>query len=278
MKLAAWITVSDLVPMQKTLLESLIDIFFKGKKQFMFKTQPIAHIFNSLKQSGVNGLELLVPIFTSDEDITKVKVISKKYKMPIISIHQSLNSINNISLIEIERLCNIANIFTARVVVLHSGALNEKLFDHDILESLQNFQRKYNIYFGVENMPKNPFSLFRKFTYKGNEFASIMNQTGLSITFDTTHLAQAGEDISEFYLKNREKIVDIHLSDYKTHWFNKKLLLQSNTHLPLTKGELQIKKFLIILKDDSYSGIITMEIDGFLEELSDSAKLIKKYI
>ncbi len=247
----------------------------KGEKSKMFRSQPLNKIFHILKNAGVDGLELLVEIRTSDKNIQEIKEIAEKHKIPVLSIHQSLDSFGNISLNEIERLCHIANVFSAKVIVLHAYALGEKLFNKEFITSLKELQKKHTVSFGVENMPKSYFSFNRPYTWKGKEFSSTVDKTGLSMTFDTTHLAQVGEDICEFYLKNKERIAVIHLSDYKKHWLNSKLLLQNGTHLALGEGELPIVKFIKLLNETNYSGLITMEINSNLEGLCNSARTIK---
>lgn len=275
MSISAWVSVSDLVTVKKTFLEKIIHDLLKGEKSKMFATQPLNDIFPALKNAGVNGLELLVQINTSNENIEEVKQIVKKYQLPVLSIHQSLDSYSNISSREIERLCKIANLFSAKIIVLHSNALRRRLFDEMFILTLKKLQKKHSVIFGIENMPKSPFSLNSDYTWKEKEFTSVCNKAGLSVTFDTTHLAQAGYDICKFYMVNKEKIVDIHLSDFKKHWLNSKLLLQNGTHLALEEGELPIAKFLRLLKETNYSGLITMEINSNLKGLCKSAQIIK---
>lgn len=275
MKISAWLTVSDLIPSKQTKFEKVIDVLLPVERKHMYQSQEPQKTFSALKKSGVTGVELLIPLLTTDADLKGAKEILATCKIPVLSIHQSLSNINKISFTEIERLCQIAQSFSATVVVLHSGSLNKKLFDTKAIEKLFVFQHKYHITFGIENMPKNPFNLKKKYTWKGDLFSSLIAQNNLSITFDTTHLAQVGEDICEFYKKNKARIVNIHFSNYKKHWQNKKLLLQSKTHLPLTKGDLPIKKFIHLLKKEKYSGLITMEINANLAGLCESAQIIK---
>jgi sugar phosphate isomerase/epimerase len=278
MKVSAWLTVSDLVPMRKTLLEKAYETVLERDKVALYNSRPIQEIIAGFKQAGINGIELLVPKLTSDENIRDIKIILDKYIMPVFSIHQSLNSFRNISFHEIERLCHIANTFSATVIVLHASALTKKLFDAGFITELKNLQKKYQITFGIENMPKSLFTVKQTVTFDGNEFSRLLSQNGLSITLDVTHLAQAGEDIIQFYLKNKKNIVNIHLSDYKKHWLNRRLLLQSYTHLPLLHGELPVKRFLQTLKQEKYNGLITMEIDTNFEGLCECARIINKNI
>ena len=205
MKVSAWVSVSDLVTVKKTLLEKIITIVLKDEKVKIYRTQPFDLIFSSLRKAGVDGLELLVQKHTTDKNIHEIKKLSIKYHLPILSIHQSLDSFGNISLTEIERLCHIANSFLAKVIVIHANALGSRLFDTTFIDTLKNLQKKYTIAFGIENMPKSYFTLHNPHTWKGQKFSSVMGKAGLSITFDTTHLAQVQEDICDFYLNNKKQ-------------------------------------------------------------------------
>lgn len=278
MKLCLYAQATDLIQAKKTSFEKLNNLVIKDEKHGMFKDKPVDQIFQSLRNAGVDGLELIFPTNILNEDIEAIKKLTKKNKMPVFSIHQSNDSSFSISLDDIKDLCETADRFSAKVVVLHIDSLKEQIFDEDFINVLKILQKKYNILFGIENMPKSPLTLKRSYAYKGNEFSSIINKIGMFMTLDTTHMGQVNEDICDFYLKNKEKIIHIHLSDYKTSWLNRKLLLANSTHLPLGKGELPIVKFLKILKKEKYRGSITMEINSDLKGLCKSAKLIKKNI
>lgn len=278
MKISLYVQVSDLIQAKKTLIERMNNFFIKDPKHDMFRIQSIDYVFTSLKKAGVNGLELIFPLIPSDNTIKKIKEIIKKYNLRVFSIHQSNNSFYNIEISEIEKLCKIANVFSARIIVLHINALGKNIFNNNFVSDLKKLQEKYAVILSIENMPKSPFNFNKTYTYKGNEFSSIVNKTGLSMTLDTTHLAQVNEDICDFYIKNKNKITNIHLSDYKKHWLNKYLLLANNTHLPLGKGELPMIKFLKILKRENYQGIITMEINSDIEGICKSAQFIKEAI
>lgn len=277
-KLSAWITVSELIRIQKAKTDILVTLsgFFSGKRQHKYKTQTFGQTCQLLKEAGVDGFELLIPITASNKNIQQVKQIFEEHDMPVNSIHQSLTSFIHISFTEIERLCKIANLFKTKVVVLHAGALRTKLLQPASIEKLHTLEKKYDIQFGIENMPKAPFNLFDRYVYQGVRFADAVKKANLHITMDTTHLGQVGQDICEFYLANKESIINIHLSDYQHHFMNKHFLLQTQTHLPLTQGNLPIKKFLHLLKKTNYHGLITMEINSNFQQLCESARIITK--
>jgi len=276
MKISAWVTVSDLISTNQTLFEKVYDLI--DNKQTMFHQLSHDYIFQSLKKAGVDGMELLIPLYTTDDNLKEIKKIITKNDMPVLSVHQSLTSMLNINIAEIIRLCSIARLFSAKVITLHAGSLNKKLFDKRFINTLNNLQKEYSITFTIENMQRYPFPFPNpSYTYEKNEFITILKDTGLSVTFDTTHLAQVGDDITSFYLANKNVIKNIHFSDYKKSWLNTNLHFPDNMHLALGTGNLPIKSFVKTLKKEDYRGLITMEINTGLEGLCRSAKLIRSY-
>lgn len=276
MKISLYVDFSDIISAKETLVDKLNHLIIQDPKHQMYRSKPLDQILKSLKKSGVDGLELIVPKILTDKHIQEVKDIVRENEIPILSIHQSGNNLSSIPTSEIQRLCEIANNFSAKVITLHSDTLGNKLFNKNFILELKNLQAKHQIKFGIENMPKSPLTLSKTYTFNPNEFSSAINNADLNITLDTTHLGQVGGDICEFYLKNKNKILNIHLSDYRKSWLNKTLLLANDTHLPLTEGELEITKLLKSLKENNYQGLITMEINGDLNKLCRSAEIIKK--
>lgn len=273
MKLSAWVSVSDLLPKKKTGFDRFI--FGRFIKQTIFTKNNPQDVLLALKTSGIEGIELLSCPNVEDKDIVKIQKILKELDMDIFSVHQSISTLFNISILEITNLFEIANKLSAEIIVLHINVIGDQIFDEGYIEDLRVLEKQYNIKIAIENSPRSILSLFKSYTWKEKEFLSLMQETGFSITLDTTHLAQTGKDIIGFYKNNKDKIINIHLSDYKKHFLNTHLLLTNYTHLPLGNGRLPIKDFLQTLKDNNYSGLITMEINGSLNDLSQSAKLIK---
>lgn len=273
MNLSAWVSVSDLLPEKKSGFERFI--FDRFIKQRIFSKNNPQDILLALKKSGVSGIELLVCPNVENRDIQKIQKILKELDMDIFSLHQSISTLFNIRILEITNLFEIANKLSAKVVVLHINVIGDQIFDQKYINSLKLLEKQYKIKIAIENSPISFLSLFKTYSWKEEEFVSLMKKTGFSITLDTTHLAQTGKDIINFYKNNKDKIINIHLSDYKKSFLNKYLLLAYDTHLPLEKGELPIKDFLETLAKNQYNGLITMEIDGNLESLCKSANFCR---
>lgn len=276
MKICLYTQVSELLSKKKSLIEAINNLIIRDAKHKMWETLPVDNILGELKKSGVDGLELIFPAQYTDEEIEKIKKLINRHQLDIYSIHQSNDNTFDIGLSDLEKLCILANNFSAEAITVHVDALKKKIFDQEFVSKLKKLEKKYDIKFGIENMPKSPFNLNLTFAYRETEYSSAVTKAGLSMTLDTTHLAQMGGDICDFYLKHKDRIVDIHLGDYRKDWINQKLLLTKNTHLPLGKGELPIIKFLKLLKKNDYQGVITMEIHADLRGLCESASLIKK--
>jgi len=274
MKLSAWVSVSDLLSKKESGFGEFI--FKRFIKQSIFIKNNPQSVLQSLKGAGVNGIELLISSNTKDEDIQRIRKMLKELDIRIFSVHQSISTLFKIGIDEIERLFQIAHKLKAEVIVLHINVIGNQIFDNDYVRTLQNLERKYKIKIGIENSPISPLSVFKPYTWDGDKFSALIKEKGFNITFDTTHLAQTGKDIVDFYKRNKERIANIHLSDYKENFLNKYLLLPNGTHLPLGKGTLLIKQFVKTLKETYYDGIITMEINGTLTELCESAGFILK--
>ncbi|MCL5970465.1 MAG: sugar phosphate isomerase/epimerase [Patescibacteria group bacterium] len=261
------------MPEKKTIFDKII--VSKLSKQNIFYNENSYDIFKNFKKSGVDGIELLISSNATKADIRKVQKIFRKNDLPILSIHQSLTTLFNIRIQEITRLFEFAQLLSAKIVVLHLSAISKYVHDKNFISNLKNLEKKYKINIGIENNPKHPLSLFKRYTWEEKNFSTLVGEKGFKITFDTTHLAQTGGDILNFYKINKDRIINIHLSDYRKNFTNKYLLLTKDTHLTLGEGELPIVNFLKQLRKDNYKGHLTMEINSNLDGLCFSAKFVK---
>jgi len=265
--ISVWIYATDFFPNKKNFVERF------GNKKNLFKNAKAKEVFVKLKSAGVDGIELLIPKNFSDSDFAFIKNIFDENKIPVNSIHQPLRLFTKTDFKEVEMLFKFANKFNAKVIVLHLYSAKEQIYDQQYLDTLHKLQKDYGIKIGFENTQKfgHIFSN-KKIFWKIEDFLEIIKKSGFSITLDTTHLADAGGDIIEFFKQSKENIINIQLSDYKFKW------PVPGLHLPLGKGKLPIKEFLKVLKASNYDGLITMEIKTDLEGLCDSARFIRQYL
>lgn len=262
MQLSISVNISDIVEHKKNIFERLI------ARPCVFSKKNIKNTISEIKESGIKGLEIVLLKDTSKTDILKAKEFSNQYNLPILSLHQPVINFFNMSKKDIEKYFLFGHILDAKVIVIHVGAIGRLLADNDFILLVKFLQKKNKILMGIENMPVMPFNFFNKSTYKTKEFSQLLTQNGLSITFDTTHLSQVGENIVDFYKANNENIVNIHLSNYIRGTIGKQ-------HTILTKGDLDINIFLKLLKSSSYANLLTLEINDSLQHIIESLRQIK---
>lgn len=271
MKLLSYISLTDLLPESKSLVDRLIIEPFSRDYKNAFSGNDLARCLHELKKVGVSGLQLSSPFNISTKQLKRIHELVKVNKAPIKGIHQPLTSLVSISFENIVRLCEIANKLEANYIVLHLDVV-----DIDKLKKLRQLEEKHQIKIYLENAHKSPLNLSKDYSWDEQKFADFFKENDFKIVFDTTHLAQARGNIIDFFLKNQEKIVDIQISDFKKSFVNSTLLLTGSTHLPLGKGNLPIQEFLKTLKEKNYQGSITMEIIGSIDQLCENARLIKQ--
>lgn len=269
MKLSASLFLTDILPHHRGWYHKIV-------KSKIFEGHPLQKVFTSLKKSGVEGIELLLPSFTpvTDQHIDQIQQVLTQHNMPVFSIHQKLRFFTKTKIAEITHLFHIADQLGAKVIVLHMNTAGKQFFDANYTSLLHSLERKYHITVGFENMEKHAASFFFPHRWHHEIFSALIDEKDFNITFDTTHLAHSGGDIIAFFKKNKKRIVNIHLSDYRHHFLNSSLRPMRFKHMPLGKGVLPIQDFLQTLKQEDYKGLVTMEIHTDLAGMCENAELI----
>lgn len=239
----------------------------------------IKSVYTKLHKFGLNGIELGLHNNFTSTDIETLRSFFQKTKIPILSIHQPIRLFSLAEIKEIEEIFKAANRLDAKLVVLHSDMAGKQLFSSRYVNSMKRLEKRYKIIAAFENMQKhyviNPNSHY----FNPEKFQKIMQRNNFSITLDTTHMGQVKGDIISFFQQNKHLIKNIHISDFQSHFFSSiSIFAKYKFHMSLGKGELPIKKFLQTLKNEKYTGNITMEIPRSFDELVHSIKIIKKYI
>jgi sugar phosphate isomerase/epimerase len=269
MRLCLSVNLSDILTEKKSVLENLFSwgSIFDNDLHF-------GRIFSLIKEKNLQGIELVASKDIKRRDLEKLKTILRERSVFVFSLHQPILSLYKISAEAIKRLFETASALSAKIIVLHLFALGKKINDANFIRSLKSLEEKYNIKIGIENGSKNIFLGLRPSCYSEEGFSETVSKLGLGITFDVSHLAQAtGGDIIAFYKKNKERIMNIHLSDYKSKIFKHNLF---NMHLPLGKGTLPMEGFLKILKEDNYDGLLTLEINRGTKEIKESIDFVRQ--
>lgn len=239
----------------------------------------IKSIFLELQKHGLDGIEMGLHNKFTDEDVESIKNTFLKLKIPILSVHQPIRLFSTASIEEIKSIFIAAKHLGAKIVVLHSDMAGKQLQDLSYKKTIKDLEKKYNITAAFENMQKHYLISPNPLYYNPKKFEQIMQKNNFSITLDTTHLGQVGGDIITFFKQNKNLIQNIHISDFKPHFFSSySIFSKYRMHMSLGKGDLPIQEFLQTLRKEKYKGNITMEIPRSISEVIQSTKIIKQYI
>ena len=268
MKTSVLLFLTDILPEKRRLFNKVV-------KNKIFGVLPTEKVFSEMKKSGIEGIEVLLPNFVTAGDIDDLKKVVKANEMEVFSVHQALRFLTRTRIAEVKRIFEIAKNLNAKVVVLHMNSAGKQLFDNKYITEIHALQEKYGIKAGFENSEKHAGSLMNGSRWDEQKFASLMNKNDFHITLDVCHLGQTGGNIVNFFKKNIDRIVDIHISDYKSHYLNNSLRPMRYKHMLLGKGQLPIIEFIKTVKKANYNGILTLEIETDLKGLLESAEIIK---
>lgn len=154
----------------------------------------------------------------------------------------------------LKKSINLAKQLNSKFIILHPDLpvncqkhrAKEILYDH-IKYGLRLINKNQMIL--IENMPSRRYTLSKPKEIK--DFVSSLKSSRVGCVWDIPHSKLAmGNKYLEFPKILRNKIKEVHISDIK----NKK------DHLPLGKGNLNIKEVIKNLKDINYKGDIILEI------------------
>lgn len=168
---------------------------------------------------------------------------------------------------------DIAKELNSKFITLHpdppkkcsKNKAKEILYNH-IKKALSKLNKKQMIL--IENMPSSKYTLstpqeIRDFIKK---FKSKQNQIGC--TWDTTHsIIAIDKKYLNFPLVLGNKIKEVHISDIKN----------GGDHLPLGKGDLNLKEIIKNLRKIKYNGNIVFEIvTDNIKDIKNSKDILKR--
>src|SRR5258708_7952215 len=177
-------------------------------------------LFRGLKETGVDGVELVVGI-KSRWSAPYYKFLSKKYNLPIVSLHQPVWAW--LDLYFDEGFFALAKEMDVKYVTCHplpKIAFQSKRM-REYLKRLSQIQSKTGIKVLIENMPEkyNPklLNLFFPQDATTRDVMSLYNaisEVGLNMTLDIDHLQSPTPHKEPFFTTIFPKIKNIHLSSF----------------------------------------------------------------
>lgn len=214
----------------------------------------IEDLFSMAVTLGFDGVEVL-PGFKMST-ILQLSDLSKKYNIPILSIHHPFWVGKYI--ISSEQAFAMAKFFNAVIVVhpLKNQSLSS-IKQNDFMDQIVKLSKKTKVTVAVENMPIQSVLPIYKYFSKVHESTTqllplyeMCKDYGFGLTLDTSHFMTQDILSVEGFDKILPLIKNIHLSD----------CTKSKQHLALGDGYIDLEKLLKHLKKVNYSGLLTLEL------------------
>lgn len=215
-------------------------------------------VFRELKETGVDGLEVVLGIKTYFH-FNHLISLSQKYELPIISLHQPVWG--GLGLYFDKKFINYIPATLKRSITFHplprtsfyskrAKRYFQKLAKlkniHNFEVLLENLPQNYTNNFGFMNFLFSPSPDSQNFS----KLSQIAEEFDFKLTYDTSHAHLAQPHRENDFKKILAKIANIHLSSFKG----------KKSHLPLDMGIFDTKGFLAYLRGEKYQGLITLEI------------------
>ncbi len=240
---------------------------------------PVSEIFQIAKAAGYDGIELLISHENCNIETERFLEMSDEYDIPILSFHSPFLACKGWGGFwdRIWRSLVMAMELSIPLVNFHPPAgiiprhhLNGQLSEY--IRLYKDLIEDSGITLTIENLPTTAgfrrsfinrfFPLMINNMYR---IADFVVDNDIYTTFDTTHIGTTGVDLLEAYAVFRDRIANIHLSDYDG----------TSQHLLPGAGHLPLEKFLSQVKHDGYEGIITLETCPAAMKHKDKTKAVQ---
>ncbi|HSA84050.1 MAG TPA: TIM barrel protein [Patescibacteria group bacterium] len=215
------------------------------------------YLFRGLKETGVDGVELIVG-YKSRWSVKRMRYLSEKYDLPIVSLHQPAWSGFGLTFFD-EGFVDLAKTFGAKGITFHP-LMNMSFADPRMkkyLEKLREIREKKQIDVFLENLPvKYEPGLLNTFFHSGldttdvEKVAQITREYGIKMTFDIDHAHVPSPHQEAWFSRIFSQIGNVHLSSFS----------KDANHLPLDMGDFHIQAFLQELHRKNYQGLFTLEL------------------
>jgi len=216
-------------------------------------------IFQTVKMAGYNGVDLVIdPKNYDTQNAQYIKSLAESMGVPVVAIQTPPNANPH----KIQEAVQMAKILGTRVIVVQPP----KIFDFKYIQWLKNeipkIRQKENISIALENAPSETFLGIIPEHAMGN---IIDLKKFKHVCIDTSRIAQKRDDLIRIYKALKKFLVHIHISNVKAGKY----------YYPLAKGILPLESFLTKLKQDGFSGNISLKVNPKFLEAGDDQKLMK---
>lgn len=238
---------------------------------------PLREIFAIASDAGFEGLELVISPEVLLRGVEYVRRLSQEYALPIFTLHPSMIPAprGREHHILLPQMTTLAVELGCQFIVIHAPkalSMDDRL-GREYTEAVKTCVRELSgasTRLCIENQAVFRPADTRYVLCATDSLRRFADEHDLPLTLDTAHAASFPCDLLESYETLRDRLVNVHLSDFRSDlsippWFNMHSYFKHH-QLP-GDGDLPLGRFLRQLKADRYEGPVTIEVSPFALEV-----------
>jgi inosose dehydratase len=224
-----------------------------------------------ISKAGYAGIELFDGNLMQYEDRRQIfENLLTEHNQKLVGVYTGANFIYPDILEDefhkIEKVAKLASAFQAEHLVVGGGAVRASgILDSDYKALAESLDRVAELA-AKYNLRPSYHPHLGTIVEKPEQLDRIMELTSIGLCPDTAHIEAGGGDPLATIKKYVKRIPYVHFKDYG-----------SGSFLPLGEGNQDFREMAAVLRDNDYSGWITVELDSYEDPLN-GAVISKNYL
>ena len=234
---------------------------------------PLRRVFAIAKDTGFEGLELVLSPEVSIRGVGYVRKLAQEYALPLFTLHPPMipiprwrehhKLIPQMTPLARDLACQLIIIHAPKALSLDEGTGQEYL---SAVRRCVEQLREGSPRLCVENQAIFRTSDREYVLSAPANLRQFADDHDVAVTLDTAHAASFPYDLLEAYEILGSRLSNVHLSDFRRQrwippWFN--LHSYFKHHQMPGDGDLPLEPLLERLRADSYQGLVTVEVSPF---------------
>ena len=177
---------------------------------------PTDDAFRLARDAGFDGIEVMVTQHRETQDAAALLALSRKYALPILSIHAPVLPLAQFvwgggPRGKLEGAARLAVAVGAKVVVVHPPFVWEPRYARDFADIVRDIEERYDLAVAVENMFALTVGRLSLPVHSPSPDATLIDCA--SLTLDFSHAAVAARDALELAVAMGKRLRHVHLCD-----------------------------------------------------------------
>jgi sugar phosphate isomerase/epimerase len=218
--------------------------------------ESLANAFEIAARLGYDGVEVMVGVDPSSQDVTAIRGLSDHYALPVLAVHAPCLLLTqrvwgNDPWAKLQRAQRVAETVGASTVVVHPPFRWQRDYARDFAVGLARMASETDVVFAVENM----FPL-RAGGREVVPYAPDWSPVELDfphVTLDLSHTAVSRSDALAMSDALGERLAHVHIADGSG--------TGKDEHLVPGRGGQPCAELLERLRRDAYTGVVVVEVN-----------------